>query len=332
MIIFEISHTDNKTLLKKMAAAASQTYNEGEDFFYINPPVGKGIIKVLNIADELQVLLADATFFQHILAKRVTSENRYYILHFDELFVKDSATFVVGDDSLEKSNIMHAVVRLTSNAFSNTEEISPHTPFKTLKIFFSENWLKNYLGLPADIDFLQKYMALKTASFDIEPLDADYLKLVDEFWAVRKDDPLQNIFLQNRVTLLIERFLTRLQQKTELVEGKYAFSSDVINNMMKVEKLLVDDFSKLPPTIEEFSKMISISSSKLKEDFKKIYGDSIYAYYQKQRLAKAHEILLTGKYTIKQTAAAIGYNNVSNFTLAYKKHYKKLPGQVLEVQ
>ena len=142
---------------------------------------------------------------------------------------------------------------------------------------------------------------------------------------VQKDDPLQNIYLQNRVTLLIERFFTRLYGKTNLLEGKFDLSSDVINRLIKVEQMLVEDFSKLPPTIEQFSKLVSMSSTMLKKSFKTMYGDSIYSYYQKQRLQKANELLISGSYNVKQTAGAVGYNNVSNFTSAYKKSTKKHP-------
>jgi len=314
-----------------MAAAAGIPYH-GEDFIHLAPPIGTGIIKILGITDELQVLMADATFFQTLLAKRENAATRYYILHFDDLYINDTATFVVDGEILKKTKIRHSVVRLTSNAFSNTEQVSAHTPFKTVKIFFSEAWLKKYMGLDAATDFLQKYIALKTESFDIEQLDPEYLKLMDDLWSARKEDPLQNMYLQNRVTLLIERFFTRLHSKINLLEGKYDLSSEVINRLMSIEKQLVQDFSKLPPTIEQFSKMVSMSSTKLKKSFKAMYGNSIYAYYQRQRLQKANELLLSGKYNVKQAAAAVGYNNVSNFTAAYKKQFKKAPGAAMPVQ
>lgn len=64
------------------------------------------------------------------------------------------------------------------------------------------------MGLSADKDVLQKYLLLKTESFDIEQLDAVYLQLMEEIWNILQNDPEQNIFLQNRVTLLIEHFFT----------------------------------------------------------------------------------------------------------------------------
>jgi len=331
MISFEINHSDSKVLLQNMAAELNIPYH-GEDYINITPPIGNGIIKVITLAKELQVIMGDVTFTQHLFARRMSAGKRYYILHFDDIFVNTAAVFSVNGEILHKSNIRHSVARLTSNAFSNTEEVSAHTHLKTIKILFSEEWLQKYLGLADDEDVLQKYLALKTESFDIEQLDAEYLKLMDELWTVKKDDPLQNMFLQNRVTLLVERFFTRLYGKMNLLQGKFDLSSEVIKRLITVEQLLITDFKKLPPTIDEFSKLVSMSSTKLKKSFKTMYGDSIYSYYQKQRLQKANELLMVGKYNVKQVAEAVGFNNVSNFNLAYKKQFKKIPENILSAQ
>lgn len=315
-----------------MAAKLNIPRNAADDFLLIQPPVGQGILKAISLHDDLEVLLVDFTLSSGLTTIRQRSDSRYFVLHFDDVFIADTASVKVDDETLQKTNTRHSVARLTSNLFQNTEELPAGLHIKSVKVLFNEKWLKKYMGLDAQDDVVQKYLSLKTESFDIEQLDGEYLKLMDELWTVKKDDPLQNIYLQNRITLLIERFFTRLYNKTNLLEGRFDLSSDVINRLIKVEKTLVEDFSRLPPTIEQFSKMISMSSTMLKKSFKTMYGDSIYSYYQKQRLQKANELLLSGKFNVKQTAGAVGYNNVSNFTSAYKKMYKKAPGEEMLTQ
>ena len=77
--------------------------------------------------------------------------------------------------------------------------------------------------------------------------------------------------------------------------------------------------------------MVSMSSTKLKKSFKEMYGNSIYSYYQKLRMQKARELLLSGKYSLKQTAEAVGYINTANFITAFKKQYHVLPAKLLVV-
>ena len=331
MIVLHINHINYKALLHDLAQAMNIPVID-DDYLILHPPAGNGILKALNLFDELQVLLADVSFNEGIITIREQSNNRYFVLHFDDVFVNDTVTLKVDDESLQKSNTRHAVARLTSNVFINTEVLPANLHIKSVKVLFNEKWLKKYMGMDADADVLQRYLSLKTESFDLEQLDTEYLKLMGELWDAKKDDPLQNIFLQNRVTLLIERFFTRLYGKMNLLKGKFNLSSEVIKTIIEVEQLLVKDFSIPPPTIDEFSRLVSMSSTKLKKSFKSMYGDSIYSYYQKQRLQKANELLLSGRYNVKQAAEAVGYNNVSNFTLAYNKQYKKDAGNILFTQ
>lgn len=329
MIVLHVNHTNYQELLQDIATQLGLRYQK-KGLLIINPPAGSGILKSIALFDELQVLLVDATFNDILVTIRERSDDRYFILHFDDVLITGTAIAKVDDEIMQKSNTRHAVARLTSNLFVNTEELPPHLHIKSIKVLFNEKWLKKYMGIETEADVLKSYLSLKTESFDIEQLDVEYLELMDQLWNARKDDPMQDIFIQNRITLLIERFFTRLYAKMNLLKGKFDLSSAVIQSMVKVETLLISDFSKNPPTIDEFSRMFSMSSTKLKKSFKSIYGDSIFAYYQKQRLHKANELLLSGQFNIKQVAGAIGYNNVSNFTLAYKKQFNKVPATLTQ--
>ncbi len=328
MFVFELDHTDNKSLLRKLAGAMGVAYH-GEDFVELQAPAGSGTIKVIDIADELQVLLADVVFFRHLIAKRQPSQKRFYILHFEDIDVNDTATFSVDGETLHKKNTRHSVVRLTSNVFYNTEEVTANTHVKAVKVFFSEAWLKKYLGLGDHVDGLQKYVSLKTACFDMEQLDAEYLKLMNELWGSKKSDPLQNIFLQNRVALLIERFFSRLSVKMNKMEGVAYISESDMQRLMKVEEVLVKKLSEPPPTIDQLSKLVNISATRLKKIFKEMYGSSINQYYQIMRLQKAKELLLSGQHSIKATATATGFSSTAAFTAAFQKQFARLPVELI---
>jgi AraC-like DNA-binding protein len=331
MIVLNTNRTNYKDVLQDLAIWFDIPCRQ-DDFLVLQPPTGEGTFKAISLFDELQVLLVDAIFNETLVTVRERTEERYFILHFDDVIINNNtAVLTVGDESLQKTNTRHSVARLTSTLFVNTETLPAGLHIKSIKVLFNEKWLKKYMGMEPDDDVLQKYLSLKTESFDIETLDAEYLKLMDDLWNAKKDDPLQNIFLQNRVALLVERFFTRLYSKASLLKGEFDLSSEVIQKMITVQEVLSKDFSKLPPTIDAFSKMVSMSSTMLKKSFKTMYGDSIYSYYQKQRLQKANELLVSGKYNVKQTAEAVGFNNVSNFTLAFKKQYQKLPGDLVTV-
>ena len=104
-------------------------------------------------------------------------------------------------------------------------------------------------------------------------------------------------------------------------------SSD-LSKLMEIESLLVRDFGQPPPTIVNLAERTGMSVSKLKAVFKKVYGTGIYEYYQKNRMLKARSLLVTGQYTVKQVGQQLGYTNLSNFSLAFRKEFGILPSHV----
>jgi len=330
MVFLEIDHNNYFVLLQQIADALDIPHQPSQDFLQIPASEGSGYFKVLHLFDELQVLIADAVLITEISYRRLASTEIFYVLHFDDVYISSPLQVKIGDETLQKVNTRHSFARLTSSLFDHEEKFPAGQQLKAIKVLFNESWLKKYLGLSSGSEVLRKYLSLKTESFHIEPLDEEYMRLLNDLWKIPKNDPVQNILLQNRVTLLIERFFTRLHEKTVLINRVFQLTDDEIQRLIKVEQQLAGNFERVPPTIEAFSKMVSMSSTRLKQSFKEMFGESIYAYYQKKRMQKANELLLSGKYTVKHVAEAVGYVNTSNFITAFKKQYKKLPSQVID--
>ena len=325
MVVLNIDHNDYHSLLKDFAALLQIPYNNPNKLIIIEP-AGKGVMKALNLYNEIQVLLTDAGFNNTIETIRGKKDDRFYILHFDDVHITGTVKFQVDDEQLQKTNTKHAVARLTSNHFTNTETIPAGQHIKSVKILLNEKWMKNYLALDENTDVLNKYLALKTQSFDLEPLDATYMKLLDELWtALNNNEQVSEIFIQNRVGMLIERFFTRIHDKLNSTEKKFRLSEDEMKRLLQIEQDITRNLSVMPPTIDQCARMASMSSTKLKKNFKNLFGDSIYSYYQKHRMLKAKELMLAKKFTVKQVAKEVGYDNV-------RKQFKHSPGSLVELK
>lgn len=331
MIVLNVNHNDYHLLLKDFADLLQIPFNSPNKLSIIEP-AGKGVMKALNLYNEIQVLLTDACFNDTIVTIREKKDDRFYILHFDDVTITNTVKFQVDDEQVQKTNMKHSVARLTSNLFTNTETIPAGQYIKSVKILLHEKWMKNYLGLDEKTDVLHKYLMLKTESFELEPLDGAYMKLLDELWTALNDEQVSEIFIQNRVGMLIERFFTRIHEKLNSTKIKFRLSEDEMKRLLQIEQDITRNISIMPPTIDQFAKMASMSSTKLKKNFKNLFGDSIYSYYQKHRMLKAKELMMAKKYTVKQVAREVGYDNVSNFITAFKKQFHLSPGSLVEEQ
>jgi AraC-like DNA-binding protein len=96
---------------------------------------------------------------------------------------------------------------------------------------------------------------------------------------------------------------------------------------MTVKKYL--DAATPPPTFVSLTKIALMSSTSLKTKFKKMYGTTVFEYFQSVRMQRARILLLTHKYSVKQIGHELGYSNLSNFTIAFKKEFNQLPHKLI---
>ena len=99
-------------------------------------------------------------------------------------------------------------------------------------------------------------------------------------------------------------------------------------HVAQAEKMLMDNLINHFPGIESMATTVHTSATKLKVLFKNIYGKTMFQYYQEKQMLLAIELLKQPSQSVKQVAADLGYENTSNFTAAFKKHYGFLPREV----
>lgn len=95
--------------------------------------------------------------------------------------------------------------------------------------------------------------------------------------------------------------------------------------LREAHELLLADLSA-PPTIAELALETGLNQLKLKQGFKLMYGDSIYALFLKHRMAKAKELLKN--HSVTDAAVSLGYSNISHFSTAFRKQYGLLPSEI----
>lgn len=294
------------------------------------PHFGDGFLELINMPNGLQAVISAYTINQDFFFQRRKSKEEFYVLRFDEIDISKSLTIDVSGDAVTTDKHVRAAALLTSSLFDFSYYATKGSQLRSIFIKLPKEWIATYLGINSSDEVLQRYFALKSASFNFEPWDAEYRVLITEILEEKERTPLKIMMIQNRMMLLVERFFSRLYEKM----GKLKESDDIgingddIQRLMDAEVLLVKDFGVPAPTIAELSRYVAMSETKFKTQFKKIYGAGPYEYFQRNRMMRAKHLLLTRQYSVKEVGMQLGYNNLSNFTIAFKKEYGVLPSEV----
>jgi AraC-like DNA-binding protein len=83
-------------------------------------------------------------------------------------------------------------------------------------------------------------------------------------------------------------------------------------------------------TIEQIARAAGISTTKLQRLFFDFCGQSVYRQLRLMRLDKARQLLRQGRLSVTNVAAAVGWQNPSKFSAAFKQEYGNTPPPVSE--
>lgn len=320
MVVLNLSHNNYQILLQNLGVQLK--VKPENNTVTIPHNIGKGFIKIIVLPNGLQAMLVKIFFNNDVLIKNGNANEGDYVLNFDE-------SEIIPDEKVISEKSINSFVRLTGSSFKHWETVYKNTSVQYVKILFSKDWLANYMGLTEKISEFEKYLPVKSDAAQKEKLNEEYRRIINEMLEINKDDLLQNIYYNNRILLLIEQFFTKMHEEMLSPKGRYKLSADEVLQLKDIE-IALNSFSKTPPDIEQLGKKAGMSKVKLAQVFKQVYGVSIYNYYQNQRMQKAHELLITNNFSVKEVSEELGYKNLSNFILAFTKQFNAAPKTLLE--
>lgn len=97
--------------------------------------------------------------------------------------------------------------------------------------------------------------------------------------------------------------------------------------MMEQVRLYMETHLEEKLTIPALSRRFALSQTALKVQFQRRYGSSVHRCLRELRMRRAGELLRTTGMTVQQVAQAVGYDGVSQFSVAFKTCYGVTPGQ-----
>lgn len=97
--------------------------------------------------------------------------------------------------------------------------------------------------------------------------------------------------------------------------------------LQRVRDLMIADLSH-PWSLEDLAREVGLTQKRLKAGFKVLYGFSVYAFLQEQRLLEARRMIETGAMSITQAALAVGYGNPSHFSQLFLRRFGVQPSRL----
>lgn len=291
----------------------------------LDPAAGKGYCWSEQIPCGMTVMVSDTIMTEELQLERKDFDDYYFTLQFNEEFADDDNGNIKTKRNAED---FHSCVNLSHTLAPETYSFPSAKRLRSVKFFFKKEHLTNLLGKEAVHELIANYFPVIMKSDKLQPIATEYRVMLDDLWVEKITEPLRLNYIQNRVLLLLEKYIIKLYEKRDLQGKMVKRSEDETLRLMKVEALLIKSFKQTPPTINDLSRISAMSPTKLKNDFKSLYGLPIYEYFQKNRMLKAKSLLVMGKYTIREVGRMVGYSNLSHFANSFRKEFGFLPSDI----
>jgi len=137
------------------------------------------------------------------------------------------------------------------------------------------------------------------------------------------DAAMQHFYFEMKVRELLFFMLQH-----SLTEQQHSFTLHEVAKIYEARQILEQSLHKKTPTIRELSRAVALNEFKLKKGFRQLFHTSIFDWALHQKMLKAKDMLERTRKPMKEIARLTGYQKVTNFIIAYKKHFGITPGAV----
>lgn len=173
-------------------------------------------------------------------------------------------------------------------------------------------------GLAALRDFFSSDFRVETLSRSARVIELGRRNLDHPY-----SGQLGELFLESNTLSFVIEIAELLKQERRLVAqiGRRHY-----DRVMEARDLL-DANLVTPPQTLDLARQIGVNITTLQDNFKKVFGTTIFGYVRTQRLLMARVLLLDYRLTIAEAGYRVGFASPAAFTAAYRRHFGHPPGK-----
>lgn len=325
-MIFEYELHDFTDWLNQYAKAVNSVVEDG--YMAMPPDLADGYVYAGSINEDMSYSIQHFRLKKSLTLKRKKTVPYALTLFFNNVEVEGAFKISTEADSILDESRYRNNIFLSSTNYDLEFTHTSGSYIRRVGICFSESMLRKYIRKDILLDVFM-YTGLQLNNVNREIITLEYKNFLQDIFNTDPRSPLSKLILQNRVLFLIElffqSFLKKMEQDASL---KRKVKHHDIEGLQMVEKILSEKTTEKFPSVEELSKTAMMSTTKLKNRFKEVYGMKLYEFYNRNRLKEARDLIESGKYSIKEAGYKIGFTNLSNFSKAFRKEFGLLPSKL----
>jgi AraC-like DNA-binding protein len=197
--------------------------------------------------------------------------------------------------------------------------------YRTLDVFYSPELLQQLTFFFPELQDLMKDVKTKLLVSNPCFITPEMRDIIRQILECPFDETTRQFYFDLKVR---EYLYVMLEHAYKRSPSRYRFTPYETACIIKAHKLLLEDLSKKPLSLQMLSRSVAINEFKLKAGFRQLFGVSVFDCLHEARMGKARELLLSTNKPIKQICVLTGYPRMTNFITAFRKKFGYTPGSL----
>jgi AraC-like DNA-binding protein len=327
---FELPYLSNspQLLLDSLIKLPTTNHNLSQQSIFSNTHFFKGIMRYREIEDGFWLLVTDINIKENIIAKAIYDKNQlmdYYIL-----------SFTVFEYKYPFKNSNNITLLSTCWTFYKPgTEVATYfykgTKGKFFNLAINKEWAdknissKKFHQKKTIENFLNSEKGYYTW-LDIAPKAHGLAKKIAKILETESEDSFNTVVLKKHCVELITEFFDNSFEDNRILDNVSLSNLDYYN-VAKAEKMILHNLHLPFLGIESIAAYVEISPTKLKSDFKTVFGFSMLQYHKEKNMLLAMQLIQNSDIPIQDIAAVTGHECGSKFAANFKKRFGQLPSE-----
>ncbi|WP_166922366.1 helix-turn-helix transcriptional regulator [Flavobacterium poyangense] len=328
---FEFPYLSNspQMMLESIIKLPVTNHAASKQYIDLNTPLYKAIMRYRKIEEGFWILGTEMEVRENIVAKSTYDRNQpsdYYLL-----------TFSVFKYKFPFKDSKEITLLSTCWTFSKPNtEVATYFYKGTNGNFFSfaisKEWAernftsKNFPQRKAIMKFLNGQKGSYTW-LDIAPKAHDLGKTIRNILKMDREEPSDCLMLKKESMKLMAEFFANSFEDNRILDNISLSNLDYYN-VAKAEKMILHNLHLPFIGIEAIAKEVNTSPTKLKANFKAVFGFSMLQYHKEKNMLLAMQLMKKSNIHIQIIANVTGYDSAGRFASSFKKRFGKLPSEV----
>ncbi len=163
--------------------------------------------------------------------------------------------------------------------------------------------------------------------YDNLPFSSSIAVVLSQILQAKVHDSMKSLYFKGKIYELLSLYFNKSEDPS-VEQCPFLVDEENIQKIRQAKTIILERMTD-PPSLEQLAVEIGLSLKKLKEGFKQLYGDTVFAYLLDHKMEEARRMLDSQKYNVNEVGLKLGYSTASHFITAFKKKYGTTPKKYL---